>query len=158
MRRFLFTLALGPATAAIVAGAAIAAPGNGAEVVKQHFCVTEPGLFTFCSDVELVMNTTQTPSGNTIVLTNGSIGETFIGEGGDFAGCTTSFDVEIRSVYLNKPEEPFEVTQASHRMERGESSNHCAGILQDCVIDYHEHYANGEYQFFRPDITCTQSE
>jgi hypothetical protein len=156
MHKFLSTFVVGAAAATLVVGTAIAAPGDGAQRVKQHSCFTEPGLYTFCSDVDLVLQTTQTPSGNTMVMVNGSIGETFTGEGGDFAGCSTSFSSEIHSQYLNmQGDDGVEFTHELHLIDRGESSYHCGGALQDCVINIHNHYANGEWQFFRPEITCT---
>ncbi len=64
VRRRMFLSAVTVVGALAMAGSASAAPGNGATKVNQEYCTTNQ-FGPACFDLNYVVHTTVTPSGNT---------------------------------------------------------------------------------------------
>jgi len=144
LHRLLLAAALTLVASLAVASSASAAPGNGADVVRQNECFNEPGLYTVCIDEHNVQNSTETPSGNFSYSGNGKVGAE-----GDFEGCNVSSSAKFNYHYLFKDGELHEV--GTH--QTGEYFD-CSGTSQHCTFSYDLHYANGQVQFSRPDSNC----
>ncbi len=148
LHRLLLAAALTLVASLAVASSASAAPGNGADVVRQNECFNDRGG-TFCIDAKYVQNETQTPSGNVSYHANGELARTFTGEG-PFQECNTSSSDKFNYHFLAKDGELHEV--GSH--QTAEFSGDCFGTQYDCTLSYDLHYANGQLQFYRPDFNC----
>ena len=149
LHRLLLAAALTLVASLAVASSASAAPGNGADVVRQNECFNYPGVGTFCIDAKYVENSTETPSGNFSFLLNGEFASTFTGEG-PLQGCNSSTSSNLYFHSLSKDGELHEV--GSHRT--GEFSFDCFGTSQHCTFSYDLHRANGQLQFNRPKFNC----
>jgi len=146
--RLLLVAALTLVASLAVASSASAAPGNGADVVRQNECFTEFYYGTFCFDAKYVENSTETPSGNLSYHANGKSAFTFTGEGVR-QGCNSSHSSKLNYHYLLK--DGFRHESGSH--QTGEFSVDC-GYQADCTFSYDAHYANGQLQFERPKFNC----
>ncbi len=140
-----------------VTGSASSAPGEGATKTKQSFCYTEP-VFpggTFCFDLNYVVKTTQTPSGNTSFVTNGR-NVVRASDGFHDHGCVFSQASRFHRHYLLK-----DGTLHEEGNRRADSfSVTCPGPAPNtltCTYTLHAHYANGSLQYNRPDAECTQT-
>jgi hypothetical protein len=149
LHRLLLAAALTLVASLAVASSASAAPGNGADVVRQNECSSYPGFGTYCIDAKYVQKSTETPSGNLSFFANGESALKFTGEG-YFQGCKGSSSDEFNYHYLFKDGVGHE--SGSH--VTGEFSVDCFGYQYDCTYSYDIHYANGRLQFFRPEINC----
>jgi len=129
-----------------VAGAAGAA-GNGARVVNFASCTPTPFGPT-CADFKTVTNVTETPSGNTSFVTNGTIAMT---SANPF--CTQTQSQAIHEHYLQKEGE----VQSHSERSSSTSQIQCFGgtFSLTCITSFERHYANGDFQFDRPDVVCT---
>ena len=137
------------ATLALGAGAASADPGRGAIVVHDSACTTS-STGTFCSTVHTVFNSTATPSGNFIGVLNSKFENTFTGAG-FLEGCHSSSSGTAHQQSLFQDIE----TQEFHNHNKGEFSFSCFGFELTCVFDVHVHFAQGEFQFSRPEFNCS---
>lgn len=136
--------------AAAAASPASAEPGNGADVVNESDCYTEPDYGTFCYDARSVSNTTETPSGNLSYVANARISYEFTGSG-PLAGCNDSGANDFKYHGLVKDETLHELGIRSG----SEFSGECFGNSYNCTFKDHFHYANGKVQFSRPEFECT---
>jgi len=151
LHRLLLAAALTLVASLAVASSASAAPGNGADVVRQNECFNDRGG-TFCIDAKYVQNETQTPSGNVSYHANGELARTFTGEG-RLQGCNSSNSQKFNYHFLAKDGEWHEF--GSHQTT--EYSFDCFGDgypAEDCTFSDDVHYANGRLQFDRPKINC----
>lgn len=62
-------LVAGSAATLVFVASALAAPGNGAQVIDYNYCQLDGGN-TLCANGKSVYQTTQTPLGNTVVAVN----------------------------------------------------------------------------------------
>lgn len=142
MSRALYRTVVFAVTAGLVAvGTAAAAPGNGAIVTKVDDCYSYDG-YTTCFDYRYVSNSTATPSGNILYVTNGDSASTTTGPG----GYESSYNDRFHSTYLILKGQ----TQVDHYSARSESSY--AGVT--CSYRFKYHYANGELQVSISDYIC----
>src|SRR3954465_6849992 len=137
MRTVLAAAALAP-TALVFPAVAGAAPGNGAQVVKDAGCYQTP-FAKVCVVEKTTTNATSTPSGNVNYVTNGT-GErtmTFV-----FGGSYTVSDT-IHSHHLEKQGAIFE--ESHHSLEKSEYLSGTYPLL--CRETFALHGANGASQF-----------
>jgi len=154
LHRLVLAAALTLVASLAVASSASAAPGNGADVVRQNECYNDPGSGTFCIDAKYVQNSTETPSGNFSYHANGETADKFTGEG-DLQGCNGSSSSKFNYHYLFKNGELHE--QGSH--QTGTFFIDCFNTQYDCTYNYDIHYANGQLQFDRgPEFNCKRRE
>jgi len=148
LHRLLLVAALTLVASLAVASSASAAPGNGADVVRQNECFNEPGFGTLCIDAQYVQNSTETPSGNVSFHALGKSTLTVTGEGDQGCHLSDSNKFNYHSLYKDGVlhEEGDHVT--------GEFSSDCFGHQSDCTYSYDLHYANGRLQFLRPEFNC----
>ncbi len=151
LHRLLLAAALTLVASLGVASSASAAPGNGADVVRQNECFNDDFFFgTFCVDAMYVQNTTETPSGNFSYHANGEVAFKFTGDG-IFRFCNSSSSQKFKYQGLYKDGELHEL--GNHVTL--ELSRDCFGNqVVDCTFSYDVHYANGQLQFYRPDFNC----
>ena len=149
LHRLLLAAALTLVASLAVASSASAAPGNGADVVRQNECFNYPGFGTYCSDEKYVENSTETPSGNFSYHVNGKFAAKTTGEG-NLQGCNGSGSNKDNYHQLFKDGELH--VQGTHAT--GESSYECFGTRYDCTSSFDLHYANGELQFNRSKFNC----
>ena len=149
LHRLLLVAALTLVASLAVASSASAAPGNGADVVRQNECSNEPGFGTLCIDAKYVQNLTKTPSGNFSYHANGETAFKFTGEG-DLQGCNSSNSSKLNYHSLFKDGALHELGSR----HTGEFSSDCFGTQSDCTFSYVLHYANGQLQFSRPKFNC----
>jgi hypothetical protein len=128
-----------------VAGVAAAAPG-GAEIVSEDSC--ESAWFgTVCTTVHATTNTTATPSGNLVYVTNGTSERRLtFWFGGSF---TSTSDIHLVSLQKND-----ETATTSQRV--AETTSYRSGTYAlDCVGGFSFHYANGSTQIGDYSYECT---
>ncbi len=149
LHRLLLAAALTLVASLAVASSASAAPGNGADVVRQSECFNDPDYDygTFCIDAKYVQNSTETPSGNFSYHANGESALKFTGEG-DLQGCNDSSSSKFNYHFLVKDGVLHEL--GNH--VTGEFSQDCTS--QHCTYSYDIHKANGQLQFNRPKVNC----
>jgi hypothetical protein len=131
------------------AGLASADPGNGAQVIKTNVC--EPWPFntdlTACYDTNLVINSTEAPSGNVSVTYNYRYHITLSGP-----GCNQDLQGHESGHTLSRQEE----LQEQGFTARSTNSFDCAGEAANCTFSQHFHYANGEFQPGWYEDICTE--
>ena len=142
-------LIISSVVAALAIAGAAGAGGNGATVVDISSCTPTP-FGPSCADIDTVTNVTETPSGNTSYVTNGTIAMT---SANPF--CTTAQSQVIHEHYLEKKGEQHSLSERTSST----SSIECFGgtFTLTCVTSFQRHYANGDFQFDRPDVVCTTS-
>ena len=145
-RRLMFAATLALATVPAVSGSALAAPENGAEVVNQYYCNPTPFPGVACFDLNYVVNTTETPSGNVSFVTNGRNTITH----NTANGCTFTGQTEFHGHYLLKDGELHE------RGDREESSLtvDCFGRHTICTFTLQAHHVDGTFQYNNSDFIC----
>ena len=145
-RRLMFPAAVALLAALAAPGSASAAPGNGATKVKQSFCDTTTFGGTVCYDLNYVVNETRTPSGNVSFMTNGH--NTIVNNARP--GCRFTGDSRFHQHFLLKDGVLHE--QGAH--EESSLTMECFGRRQICTYTLQVHYANGRFQYRRPEFTC----
>ena len=140
-------LVIASAVAALAVAGAAAAAGNGATVVHLAACTPTPIGLT-CADIDTVTQVTETPSGNRSYVTDGTIEMTFANP-----FCSQTQAQGIHEHYLQRNGELQTLG------ERTSSTNQiqCFGgtFSLTCITSLERHYANGAFQFDRPDVVCT---
>jgi hypothetical protein len=131
----------------VLAAAAAAGTGNGANVVNNSGCVTTP-LATMCFDIHTVTNMTTTPSGDVSYVTNGTSTTSFDFA---FAGCTYS---KSEPVHLHQLVKNGETHSESGSIGQTIAFD-CGAFEQTCTSTLQYHYVDGETQFQRPEFICT---
>jgi len=149
IRRPMFAATLTLLVALAAASPASAAPGNGADVVNESDCYTYD-YGTFCSDYRSVQNSTETPSGNLSIVSNGRASFEFTGSG-RLAGCSNSQSYDFRYHLLVKDGLVHEQGNGSGN----EFSGECNGYSYNCTIKDRYHAVDGRVQFSRPEFECT---
>ncbi|MCA1702870.1 MAG: hypothetical protein LC808_06195 [Actinobacteria bacterium] len=138
--------ALTVASVLAVASSAWADAGEGVKT-NQTFC--EPTPFgTTCFDLNYVSQETTTPSGNTIVVVNGTNTITSTYTSGVNAGCTFTRTSDFHSQYLLRPGE----TEAQEvQVTQGKSENSftrdCPSGTRTCTTKLHAHRVGPDYRF-----------
>ncbi|MDQ3091139.1 MAG: hypothetical protein M3R46_05640 [Actinomycetota bacterium] len=141
-------MALTLVTAFAVAGSASAAPGNGATKINQEYCTTNQ-FGTACFDLNTIVNTTVTPSGNVSYVTNG---QTEIRNNPSFVNCTFIGRSKFHDHYL------FKDGVFHERGDHQESSleRQCpGGVHEKCTFTRRAHMVDGEFQYLITDFRCT---
>src|SRR3954469_6786846 len=136
------------AAALSLAGVASAAAGDGAIVTNDANCIDASPFAVWCSAVRLTTKLTTTPSGNTMLVTNGrvSTSATF-----PFLGCTHTVTTPEHEVWLMRDGELV----AESRRSVSTTTFGCGGAVLTCTETAALHYANGEVQIQRYDAACT---
>ncbi len=144
--RLVATAALVPMTVLAMAGTASAGPDNGATVTKRHECRTTPFGF-FCVKTVLVVNETETPSGNVSYTAN----HHFKLEN-NFRDCQFLGESRTHRHFLLKDGE----LQEEGRREESSFTATCPGSPSTiCTFTVAYHYANGTVQYETTDFVCT---
>jgi hypothetical protein len=132
---------------AVLAGAAfaVAAPGNGATKTNQEFCNTT-AFGTVCSDLNFVVNTTTTPSGNVSYVTSGK--NTILNNTN--SGCTFTGPTEFQDHYLLK--DGVFAERGSH--EESYLIQQCGTLQQKCTFTRQAHLVDGTFQYNLTNFVC----
>ena len=135
------------AAALSLAGVASAA-GDGAIVTNDAYCIDASPFAVWCSSVRLTTKLTTTPSGNTILTTNGTFATsaTF-----PFLGCTHTVTSPEHEVWLMREGELV----VESRLMSSTTTFGCGGAVLTCTTRAALHYANGDVQIQRYDAACT---
>lgn len=148
IRCLIAAVVLAPTSVLVVAGTAWADQGNGATVTTRRECRTTP-FGMFCINSHLVVNETETPSGNVSYTTNHHSEL----ENNAF-GCQFVGDSRTHHHFLLKDGELQE--QGSH--EDTSFSTACPGRpSMICTFTFDYHYANGTIQYSTTEFTCTET-
>jgi hypothetical protein len=141
-------LVIGSIVAALAAaGTAGAAGEDGAYVYASSSCSPTPfGLI--CLDQKTVTNVTQTPSGSLSYVTNGTLELSYTQP---FTGCSVS---SSQSFHLHWAEQGGDAR--SHGERRSYTTQvGCDGSVETCVTTVAFQYGNGDVQFDRSEVVCT---
>ena len=155
-RRLLLAVSLTLLASLALAGTTSAAPGRGAEVVKESDCHTFDEL-TLCHQSRGVFNETLTPSGNLSVHEHGYWSLEFRGSG-SLEGCRFSDSSRHNFHTLYKPGDDLEEgphEQSGHA--RFESSGECFDEPVHCRGSFDYHYVDGKAQFSRFEYSCNEN-
>ena len=144
-RSLIFAAVLTMVAVVAVANSAGAAPGTGATKTNQEFCSTT-AFGTVCSDLNLVVNTTTTPSGNVSYETNGK--NTILNN--TSSGCTFTGHSEFHYHYLLKDGVLHE--RGNH--EESYLIQQCGTLQQKCTFTAQAHLVNGTFQYDNPTFVC----
>ena len=140
-------LTIGIALVALaLAGSAAAGPSNGAEVVRDEGCYSNP-FVTTCVVTRTVTHATVTPSGNVSYVTNGTVERTqTFPFGGSF---THSDQIHLHTLLKNG----VWTTSSDHYSA---VEHYLSGTYElTCVYGYDMHFAGGETQFSNYELECT---
>ncbi len=144
--RLIATAALAPITVLGMASTASAEPGKGATVTTQRECRTTPFGF-FCVKSLLVVNETDTPSGNVSYTAN----HHFQLEN-NFRDCQFLAESRTHRHFLLQD---GELQEAGEHEESSLTAN-CPGTPSTiCTFTVDYHYANGTIQYETTDFVCT---
>ena len=140
-------LAVPAALAALAfAATAVAAPGNGATVVRDEGCTTT--IFAVvCTTVKTTTNTTTTPSGKVSYVTSGTVDRTMTFVfGGSY---TVSSKLRVHNLLADGE---FQVS-SDHYSETSEYLSGTYHLL--CTNSYDIHWAGDQSQFGNYELECT---
>ncbi len=148
--------------ATLVAGGAFASPasagaGNGATKVNQEYCQTfylpngNP-YTTACFDLNYVVKTTVTPSGNTSFVANG---KNTITSYGHTTGCNFLGETQFHDHYLLKD---GVLHERGDQQETSFTQNCPNGPQQKCTYTRRAHLVDGKFQYLIEDFECVPLE
>ena len=137
-------LLAGLAATLVFAASAVAAPGDGAQVIDYNYCQPD-GANTLCADGHSVYKTTQTPSGNTVVAVNDSYHISV-----DGPGCHSDNTGQDHYTYLLRPEE----FKQSHAVQSFDFNYFCYGTQTHCTFYNNTAFANGEVRAEKYEYVC----
>ena len=147
VRRLLFP-AVALVAMLVTPSSSLAAPGNGATKVNQEYCTTNQ-FGTACFDLNYVVNTTETPSGNVSYVTNGH--NTITNNPSFTPGCTFIGRSKFHDHYLLKDGVFHE--RGDH--EESSLERNCGGVHEICTFTRRAHRVDGTYQYLIEDFRCT---
>ena len=134
------------------AGAALAAPGNGASVLNDDRCQTGP-FGTVCSTEHSVFKITDAgTSGNQNVVSNYRFESTFTGALGPIAGCESTTSTSTNNHQLLTPDA---LGQLHFTMTYG-SSFSCNGVTMKCTTQNEYTAIDGAVRLDRTRTVCTE--
>jgi hypothetical protein len=134
-----------------LAASALADPGNGAQFIETPFSCQEYPIGTVCSAVRIVINTTQTASGNYIVAETYDIQTTY-----STPSCERS-ESEKGNIHYMLTSAEFELEQSVFN-ERGQFSYDCGDRSAACTYHLQDVLANGEVRHVRTEFNCEVGE
>ena len=131
-----------------LAGTGAADSSNRASVTNYQDCSPTP-FGTLCTDVKTVTKLVITPSGNLSFVSNGSTTFTSVW---DAVGCTHSISDSFHQHWLANEDD--DKTQSDRLTQT--VSYQCGTSDLTCVSTLDVHFANGEVQFERDHLVCTE--
>ncbi len=151
IRCLMFSGALALVAVVAMAGTAAAASSSGATKVKQEYCTTNQ-FGTACFDLNYVVNTTTTPSGNTSFVTNG---QTEVRNAPSFVSCTFIGRSKFHDHYLMKDGVFHE---RGDQQETSFTRNCPNGPQEKCTYTRRAHLVDGKFQYLIQDFECVPLE
>jgi hypothetical protein len=133
------------------AGSAFAADGT--EHTRLSQCYSDPGLYTFCVDQDIVTNVTRNEN-NLSVFYHSDARNVFTGVGGQYAGCTQEFTSSYKShILLHLEESGYQEIRVKE--ENSSVLVNCAGApSMRCSFSDVYHVAHDAEQYVRLENFC----